>query len=254
MAAKVIFLMADEGHDPTETAIPWKIFKDADFSISFATEAGNPPKCDDKMLSGWTGAVLGASKPAKRAYRDLASTCEAFQRPLAWNDPSFSLDGYDLVFLPGGHEKRVRQILDSAKVHDLLARYFPQTRKPSRKTLAAICHGVQVLALSTGDNGRSVIHDAVTTALPAYMEQGIYHATRPFLGDYYKTYGAGTESVEEIVKKRLGDRAKFKNSWSLGPFVVEDPTYNYLSARYPPDAEALAKRAVSLVREITQLA
>ncbi|EXJ68807.1 uncharacterized protein A1O5_07738 [Cladophialophora psammophila CBS 110553] len=252
MAAKVIFLMADYGHDPTETAIPWKVFKDAAFDVSFATEDGNAPKCDDKMLSGWTGALLGANKAAKRAYQDLSSTCRAFQKPLAWKDAAFSLEDYDLVFLPGGHEKSVRQIMDSARVHEMLASYFPKTRKPSRKSLAAICHGVQVLAMASTSDGKSVMRDAVTTALPAYMEESIYHVTKLFLHDYYKTYGAGTDSVEEVVKKRLRDRAQFKNSKTLSPFVVEDPNYNYLSARFPPDSEALAKRAVSLVREVTQ--
>ncbi|OAP60225.1 hypothetical protein AYL99_05227 [Fonsecaea erecta] len=249
MAPKVIFLMADDGHDPTETAIPWKVFKDAGFDIFFVTEDGNTPKCDEKMLSGWTGTLLGANKAAKRAYQELSSTSEAFKKPLAWKDPAFSLDDYDLVFLPGGHEKNVRQIMDSARVHELLASYFPKTKKPSSKSLAAICHGVQVLAMASTSDGKSVLHDVITTALPAYMEEGIYHVTKLFLGAYYKTYGAGTDSVEEVVKKRLDNRAQFKNSKSPSPFVVEDPNYNYLSARFPPDSEALAKRAVSLVRE-----
>lgn len=35
-------------------------------------------------------------------------------------------------------------------------------------------------------------------------------------------------------------------------FVVEDPKYNYLSARFPPDAELLARRAVELVKSVTK--
>jgi len=35
---------------------------------------------------------------------------------------------------------------------------------------------------------------------------------------------------------------------------VEDPKYNYLSARFPPDAELLAKKAVALVNEVTKSA
>lgn len=31
--------------------------------------------------------------------------------------------------------------------------------------------------------------------------------------------------------------------------MVEDPNYNYLSARFPPDSECLAKRAVELVNQ-----
>src|SRR5882757_8368333 len=118
-------------HDITETAIPWEIFRAADFDISFATEEGKPPKCDEKMLSGWTGALLGANKAAKKAYQALSTTSNAFQNPLVWKDPAFSLENYDLVFLPGGHEKGVRQIIDSPRIRELLSTYFPTTKKPS---------------------------------------------------------------------------------------------------------------------------
>lgn len=198
-----------------ETAIPWKHFREAGFDIAFATENGKPPVCDDKMLTGTTGALLGATKSAKNAYQDLTKASTSWQKPLAWTATSFSLNDYDLVFLPGGHEKSVRQIIDSNSVHQLLASYFPQTKKPSKKSLAAICHGVQVLANSIMDDSKSVIHNVNTTALPTVFEQGIFQATRLFLGDYYKTYGAGSPSVQRVVTEKLDTPTQFKNS--LGP-------------------------------------
>ncbi|KAL2398611.1 hypothetical protein ABEF93_002536 [Exophiala dermatitidis] len=252
MAPKVIFLMADYGHDPTETAIPWQVFENAGFEVFFATETGQSPRCDDRMLSGWTGTLLGANGAARTAYAALSTTSPNFQRPLSWIDFEFNLEDYDLVFLPGGHEKGVRQIIDSPRVHYLLKSYFPNTKKPSSKCLAAICHGVQVLAMASTTEGRSILHDVHTTALPAAMEQGIFHATKLFLGDYYKTYGAGTASVEEIVKENLANKKQFASSISPRPFVVEDPRYNYLSARFPPDAELLAKKAVEMVNAVRQ--
>jgi len=126
--------------------------------------------------------------------KDLAS-----MKIISWSDEGFSLDPYDLVFLPGGHEKGVVQVINSPIVHKLLVDYFPKTRKPSRKSCAAICHGVMVLSESSLPGGKSVIHDATTTALPGAMEQGIFWGTRAFLGDYYKTYGSGSESVETSV-------------------------------------------------------
>ena len=119
---------------------------------------------------------------------------------MSWSAEDFLLDSYDLVFLPGGHEKSVVQVINSPTVHQLIADYFPKTRKPSQKCCTAICHGVMVLSESSLPDGKSVIHDATTTALPGTMEQGIFWATRAFLGDYYKTYGAGSESVETSVK------------------------------------------------------
>lgn len=123
----------------------------------------------------------------------------AIQRPLSWSDPSFSLDVYDLLYFPGGHDKSVRQAIDSTPLQKHVASYFPQTRKPSRKVVAAICHGVQTISAATLPDGKSVLHDATTTALPGAMESGIFWLTYPFLGDYYKTYGKGTDNVETIV-------------------------------------------------------
>jgi hypothetical protein len=42
----------------TETAVAYSVFKSASFDVSFATESGNAPKCDDKMLYGVTGKLL----------------------------------------------------------------------------------------------------------------------------------------------------------------------------------------------------
>ena len=77
MAAKVLILMADYGHDPTgmyqllafllmeganpktlETIVPYAAFKKAGFDVHFATEAGNSPKCDERMISGMTQKLL----------------------------------------------------------------------------------------------------------------------------------------------------------------------------------------------------
>lgn len=120
-------------------------------------------------------------------------------KALSWTAEGFSLDPYDLVFLPGGHEKGVVQVINSPVTHRLIADYFPKTRKPSKKNVAAMCHGVMVLSESSLPDGKSVIHDATTTALPGFMEQSIFWGTRAFLGDYYKTYGAGTDSVQTSV-------------------------------------------------------
>ena len=130
------------------------------------------------------------------AMKDDMKTMKA----LAWTDEGFSLDPYDLVFLPGGHEKGVVQVINSPITHRLIADYFPKTRKPSKKCVAAICHGVMVLSESSLPDGKSVIHDATTTALPRFMEQSIFWGTRAFLGDYYKTYGAGSDSVQTSVR------------------------------------------------------
>jgi putative intracellular protease/amidase len=282
---EVLFMHADIF---LEAAIPYKIFTEAGFDVHFATEQGKSPRCDSKMLYGIVGALLGANREAKAAYHSMiasdSNVAGSINKPHAWTSPAFSLAEYDLVFLPGGHDKDVRQIIDSSKMHDLLADFFPKTRRSNtspKRTLAAICHGVQVLAFtpantspkrtlapicrgvqvpaftpandttSTGKN-KSIIHDAKTTALPAFMEESIFWLTRLFLGDYYKTYGYGSKSVQKFVEDGLDDPKQFvkRRSWNVSaPFIVEDETYNYVTGRFPPDARLLAGRAMEMVKE-----
>lgn len=149
----------------------------------------------------------------------LASSEHA--HPLAWSSPDFTLTSFDLVYLPGGHDKAVRQIIDSLTVHGHLAEYFPLTRKSAtgpQKAIAAICHGPLVLANTINpETGKSVLHECKTTALPAGFEKVAYWGTRLWLGDYYKTYGKGSEDVEVSVKRVLKDSAQFTASLLPSP-------------------------------------
>ncbi|KAI8961889.1 class I glutamine amidotransferase-like protein [Daldinia sp. FL1419] len=242
---KVLIMMADYGHDPTETAVPYTAFKKAGYEVYFSTENGKHPWCDKKMLEGFTQKLLGAKKEVVNMYK-LMATSQEMCHPIPWSTPGFSLDSFDLVLFPGGHEKGVKQIIESPIVHKLVLDYFPKTKKPSKKVIAAVCHGVMVLAESKDANGRSVIRDCITTALPAKFEQAAYWGTRAILGDYYKTYGHGSDDVEKSIKKVLANPAQFKASLNPGPFTVEDEQYNYISARYPGDAELFAEEIIKL--------
>ncbi|MCJ1448087.1 MAG: hypothetical protein MMC23_008600 [Stictis urceolatum] len=245
---KILFLMADYGHDPTETALPYSAFKSAGFQITFATETGTSPKCDSKMLTGLTQKLLGAPRAAIDAYNSMLEDAP-IQAPLSWSSDGFSLDEYNLVFLPGGHDKGVRQVIDSAVVKRALGGYFEKCTPGGSKGVAAICHGVLILSECLDGEGRSVMRGCKTTTLPGPFETGIYWGTRAFLGDYYKTYGPKSENCEDMVKKRLDDPKKqFKGSVQAGPFVVEDDKYNYVSGRYPADADLLAAKAIAMVK------
>jgi len=209
--------MADYGHDPTETAVPFLSFQKAGFDVSIATEDGKSPECDAKMLTGLTQKLLGATIEVCDAYQTMKKD-PAVNKPLSWMASGFSLESYNLIFLPGGHEKGVRQVIDSRVVHKLLGAYFPTTKKPSNKSVAAICHGVLVLAETILSTGESALHDVSTTTLPATFERTAYWGTRLFLGDYYKTYGACSDDCETMVKKRLDNPEKqYKSSTQLSP-------------------------------------
>ncbi|KAL2880810.1 hypothetical protein SGCOL_003837 [Colletotrichum sp. CLE4] len=243
---KVLIIMADYGHDPTEVAVPYQAFQDAGFDVNFATETGSTPRCDARMLEGLSQKLLGAAASTKKLYDAMVKSAE-MQDPLSWTSSGFTLDDFDIVHIPGGHDKEVRQLMDSTTAQKLLADYFPQTKKPGKKIVSAICHGPLVLCNTKGQDGNSVLYHCTTTALPGCFESLAYQGTRLFLGDYYKTYGAGTENVEDSMRKAVKDPSQFKSSWVPNrPFVVEDTEYNYISARFPPDAAKLAEMTVNL--------
>jgi hypothetical protein len=69
----------------------------------------------------------------------------AFQKPLAWSAEGFSLASYDLVLLPGGHDKGVKQLIESPSLRKALIDYFPGTVAGGTKTLGAIWYAAYVL-------------------------------------------------------------------------------------------------------------
>jgi putative intracellular protease/amidase len=250
---QVLIVMADYGHDPTETVIPYKALSEAGFPVHFCTETGKVPACDRLMLEGLTQKLLGATAATVREYHSMVAS-KAFQNPLAWTAPGFSFDSYAMVHFPGGHDKDIRQMIDSPVVHRLIVDYFPQTKKPAKKSVAAICHGVMALSNARGPGGESPIARCDTTALPGSLETGVYWATWPILGAYYKTYGKGSENVEDSVRKVLVDPdTQWKSAGSLSqPFVVEDKNHHYITARYPVDAQLFAETLVQTLESFRQ--
>lgn len=221
---KAIILMADYGHDPTETVAAFDEFKKAGMKVDVATESGAKPECDQRMLRGWTQKLLGATSDIVRRTDAMTGSAE-FAKPLSWSDPRFDLKDYSIVWLPGGHEKGVRQLIESKAAQDHVTRYAKLCKKDAAQTdgtkrcLAAICHGPMLLCFATdAETGKSVIHESNVTALPALFESGVYHATRLVLGDYYKTFGAGSENVEASIRKILkDDKTQWKSSLSSTP-------------------------------------
>jgi len=234
----------------TETSVPYAYFRKAGFEVAFATENGRSPECDRLLYRGALSKLIGAGKAAVGLYHEMRASDEC-RHPLAWSAPDFSLDPFDCVYLPGGHERGVRQIIDSPAVHRLMAAYVPKCRKPGRKAVVAVCHGVMVLSESKGGDGKSAIHECTTTTLPAGFERVAFWGTRWFLGSYYKTYGPNSANVEDFVTKALDDpKTQYKRSLGLQPFIVEDEKFNYITGRFPGDCELLSEAAVKLVKSL----
>jgi len=236
---RVLIPIPSYGFDPTEVAIPWKILSDSKIEVVFTTPNGQKASADSLMLSGrklgiWK-PVLQARKDAVDAYVEMLKI-ESFCYPLKYTDV-YEKD-FAAILLPGGHEKGVKEYLESPLLQQLIVDFFI-----ANKPVGAICHGVVLAARSINPNtGKSVLHDYKTTALLRSQEILAYNLTRLWLKDYYLTYPEIT--VEDEVKSVLSSSDNFiKGPTALlrddfrhlqRGFVVRDR--NYLSARWPGDA------------------
>jgi putative intracellular protease/amidase len=193
-----------------------------------------------------TGDGLGIWGSALRARQDAVDACRemggdhAFCNPVKYADLQAS--DFDAIFLPGGHDKKVKDYLESTLLQQTVAEFFAV-----EKPVAAICHGVVVLARSTNrTTGKSVIYDYKTTALLKSQERLAYNMTRLWMQDYYLTYPEKT--VEDEVRAALSNGRNFvagpkpilRDSLDhLGRgFVVRDR--NYVSGRWPGDVYNLS--------------
>lgn len=226
------------GFDPSEAAIPWKILSHAGIKLTFITPDGNQSAPDPRMLNGTNlgifRSILAARQDAVDACIEMQQ-CEEFKRPQPYNE--VNADDFDALLLPGGHDKTVKDYLESPILQQLVVKFFNQS-----KPVAAVCHGVLVAARSIDPaTKQSVIYDYQTTALLKSQEMAGYHLTCLWLGDYYLTYPETT--VEEEVKACLKSPSNFyQGKFALfrdtpdklaRGFIVKDR--NYLSARWPGD-------------------
>ncbi len=235
---KILVPIPTYGFDPSEVAIPWKMLSDKNFDIVFITPDGKQASADYLMLSG---EKLGIWKSALKAREDAVSAYslmeknDSFCNPLSYGDVQ-AID-YDGLILPGGHDKSVKEYLESEVLQQLVVEFFV-----AKKPIAAICHGVVLAARSINpDTGKSVIYNYKTTALLKSQELLAYNLTRLWMKDYYLTYPDTT--VEDEVRSALSINENFvsgptplfrddQNHLQRG-FVVRDR--HYLSARWPGD-------------------
>lgn len=239
---RVVVPVPDRDFDVTEVAVPWRVLSNDGHEVVFATEHGGvPPAADPLLLNGVVFGQLGASGEPKEFYRQLTEDA-AFRKPIAWSD--LNPEEFDGLLLPGGHAPGMRQYLGSEVLQGKVAGFWA-TGRP----VAAICHGVLVLARTIDpDTGKSVLAGRRTTCLPKYMEKTAFYLTAWRRGRYYRTYPA---YVQDEVVAALDDPTQFERgpveltrrgtaTDDSAAFVVRDG--NYLSARWPGDAYLFGRR------------
>jgi putative intracellular protease/amidase len=244
----ILCLLPSYGFDPTESAVPWKALRDAGMDVVFATPDGNAAQADARLVGRGFGPLnflLMTRRADLATYAEMVA-CAQFRQPLSYDavDPA----QYSGLLIPGGHADGVQRLLESASAQAIALAFFR-----AAKPVAAVCHGVLLLARTIDDStGKSVLHGRRTTALPAVsMELPAWILTAPWLGRYYRTYPT---TVEAEVKQALASPQHFQRGPLLSRrdsadntrpgFVVQDG--NYLSARWPGDCHRFARALVAL--------
>lgn len=240
MAKNALIPIPDRDFDPTEVSIPWKYFVNNGIKVTFSTEKGKVGEADTLMLKGILFGILRAKPEAIAAYRELKHD-EAFRNPIPYDliDPS----AYDLLLLPGGHAKGMRQYLESRVLQGKVLEFMK-----TGVLIGAICHGPLVLARTIDPKtGKSVLYGRKVTALPKILEKLAYYLTFWKLGTYFRTYPKYVQDeIVEVLKSRKDFTTGGWNVWRS--LVVEDG--NLITARWPGDVHAFAQRLVDRIKNL----
>lgn len=247
---RVLVPIPSNGCDPSEVGIPCKLMLEAAIEVIFATPDGKQATADAIMLTGKKlgilKGVLAARKDAVAAFLEIEKT-DAFTNPISYDE--IDAQNFDAIYLPGGHDKPVKEYLESEKLQTNISKFFD-----NGKTVGAICHGVVLVARSkNSDTGLSVLYTYKTTSLLNKQELLGYNMTRLWMGDYYLTYPEIT--VEDEVKAVLEN----KNNFIHGPNAIlrDSPTKlsrgffvkdrNYISARWPGDLYSFTTEFIKMI-------
>ncbi|HEY9898762.1 MAG TPA: type 1 glutamine amidotransferase domain-containing protein [Pantanalinema sp.] len=231
--------LPDHDFDVTEVSIPWSRFTEQGYETVFSTEHGRVAAADPLLISGVIFGQLGAKPEAVACYDRMRQTT-AFLHPIRYRDIDPSQ--FDALLLPGGHASGMKQYLENSVLREKVLGFF-QANKP----VAAICHGLIVLARTLDPTtGRSVLYGRQVTGLLKSLERTGFYLTFWKLGGYYRTYPA---YVEDEIKDSLqapSDFRKGKAPWI--PFVVRDR--NLITARWPKDANCFAQEVIRMLESI----
>jgi putative intracellular protease/amidase len=230
---KILIPLPDKDFDLTEVAVPWKLFKNKGYTVVFATENGKVAQTDPLLITGVIFGQLGAKPEAIAFYKELEKSKE-FLNPIAFQE--IQVEDYDLLHLPGGHAKGMRQYLESRILQHYVVSFFKEN-----KIVGSICHGCIVLVRSIDpETGKSIVYHKKMTALTKLLERAAYYVSAWKLGDYYRTYPA---YVQDEVCEKLANKNQFKTGNPMKPLVVEDG--NLVTARWPLDAYLYAETLIS---------
>lgn len=233
----ILIPLPDHDFDPTETATPWRECTRRGWKTTFATETGEVPEADPRLLMGFLRGPLGAGPKGLSDYKAMTPSPE-YQKPIKYSE--INVDNFDALLLAGGHAPGMKQFLESKILQEKTVQFFKQD-----KCVGAICHGLLVLARTVDtETGRSVLFNYKTTSLTKLLEKIGYASTFWLLRRRFRTYDA---YVEDEVRAALQDRRQYSSGLIPFPHVVVDR--NLVTSRYWLfDAAAYSKKFADVVQ------
>jgi putative intracellular protease/amidase len=242
---RVLVAIPECGFDPTELGVPCRLLLEHGVELQVATpNGGATANADPIMITGEGLYLLKFSMRAdvhgKAAYEFVRSS-GALDRPLSFAQVlSQGIDTFDGLLLPGGHCPDMKPYLEDVTLQTLVSNF---TKLTPARPVAAVCHGVVVLARSGVLSGKTV------TALPSWMESLAYNLTRMWMGTYYKTYPNTSVQAEvsQACETYLSGPKNLSRDSPQSPrgFVVVDGSL--VTARWPGDCHAFAHKFLEML-------
>jgi len=251
MSQRILLPLPALGYECTEATVPWRVLTQAGHQITFATPDGKPATADMTTVDGTGLGLLGyifrAAKAVRGYHAEMVRSAD-YQAPIRWDaiDPV----DFDAVVVPGGHHNEMRPFLDSTELHATLAAFSEQN-----KLVAAICHGVLLVARSKQLDGRSIVAGRHVTTVPGDAENQVHKLCSARMGHerYGKPYDLTAE--EEVRELMHGEgqltivKMPFRHDASgreTGLCIVDE---HVVTARMPHDSWTFAKTVVDQLAE-----
>jgi putative intracellular protease/amidase len=234
----ILMPLPDSGFDPTEAAIPWGRCHTQGWNVVISTENGAVPCADNHKLSGPLPGIISAGAAAKSAYEQMSSDA-SFKAPISFADISAS--EYDAVILPGGDALPMHQYLENTVLQGKVLDFWKRG-----KLLAAICHGVLVLARTIDpQTGKSVLFGHKVMAPPKSLDRLGYRLDSLIWKHGYIMY---TRCVEDEVRGCLERETDLvKGPGFFTPYALVDR--NLITARWYMDAVEFGDQFVKVLKQ-----
>lgn len=259
---KILVPLPTVGFDPTEMAVPVSYLKKVGHTIVFATPDGKPSEgADPYTLCGFVFGLLFKIFPEPKALYEQVIDMPEYANPISYSD--IVPNEYDGVFLTGGHAPGMKSYLANSVLLDKVGEFF-ELKRP----VAAICHGVLVLARAKDKNGNSLLYKRRATSLLSWLEVQAYLVTHYLVGIPAKEYQLSTTwplyTEDEVRSSGIGELVvgPYDILAPLTPgtasdhthaFVVEDLTPNMtplITARFWSDVYLFSQRFDTLLNNI----